>query len=134
MASACGCDQCMRSVGVVTGRGQWVVDNLISYLVMKYLIPLVSVLFGNLIPSFCSMVVINPRHACAARVTVLDSCVCVCVCVCLSAPFRPLRVKVSPETIPTLHRDKTKRIKWAIFLKFKSYGVICSLCRCSAVL
>ena len=23
--------------------------------------------------------------------------VCVCVCVCVSAPFRPLRVKVSPE-------------------------------------
>ena len=27
--------------------------------------------------------VINPRHTCAARVTVVVSCVCVCVCVCL---------------------------------------------------
>ena len=26
---------------------------------------------------------INPRRACAARVTVLGLCVCVCVCVCV---------------------------------------------------
>ena len=31
-----------------------------------------------------TVVVINPRRACAARVTVLGLCVCVCVCVCLS--------------------------------------------------
>ena len=31
--------------------------------------------------------IINPRHACAERVTVVVSCVCmyVCICVCLSA-------------------------------------------------
>ena len=28
--------------------------------------------------------VINPRRACAARVTVLGLCVCVCLCVCVS--------------------------------------------------
>ena len=28
--------------------------------------------------------VINPRRACAERVTVVVSCVCVCVCVCVS--------------------------------------------------
>ena len=28
---------------------------------------------------------INPRRACAARVTVVVLCVCVCVCVCVSA-------------------------------------------------
>ena len=27
---------------------------------------------------------INPRRACAARITVLSLCVCVCVCVCVS--------------------------------------------------
>ena len=27
--------------------------------------------------------VINPRRACAARVTVLGLCVCVCVCLCV---------------------------------------------------
>ena len=34
--------------------------------------------------------VINPRHACAARVTVVVSCVCVCVClyVCMSVRTR----------------------------------------------
>ena len=34
-----------------------------------------------------SCAIINPRRACAARVTVVGSlcvCVCVCVCVCLS--------------------------------------------------
>ena len=39
--------------------------------------------------------IINPRRACAARVTV-RYLVSVCV-VCVSAPLRPLRVKVSPE-------------------------------------
>ena len=29
-------------------------------------------------------VLINPRCACAERVTVVVSCVCVCVCVCVS--------------------------------------------------
>ena len=53
-------------------------------------------------------------------------CVCVCVCVCLSAPFRPLRVKVSPENDTTLHRDKTKRIKMAIFLKMFRSKVMAS--------
>ena len=28
-------------------------------------------------------VLVNPRRACAARVTVLGLCVCVCVCVCV---------------------------------------------------
>ena len=50
----------------------------------------------------------------------------VCVRVCLSAPFRPLRVKVSPKTIPTLHRDKTKRKKLANFLKMLRSKVMAS--------
>ena len=29
------------------------------------------------------MSIINPRRACAERVTVVVSCLCVCVCVCL---------------------------------------------------
>ena len=50
---------------------------------------------------------INTRRACAARVTVLGSCVCVCLC----APFRPLRVKVSPEndTNASSRQDKEKK-------------------------
>ena len=35
---------------------------------------------------FSTTLVVNPRRACAARVTVLGSvCVCVCVCVCPSS-------------------------------------------------
>ena len=83
--------------------------------------------------------VINPRRARAARVTVLGSCIDlrVCVCVCLSAPFRPLRVKVSPENDTNASSRQDKEKKTGDFLKnapFKSYGVICSLCRRSAVL
>ena len=38
---------------------------------------------------------INPRHACAAKVTV---CVCVCVCVCLSALILALRATRWPKS------------------------------------
>ena len=34
--------------------------------------------------SYDTCKLINPRRACAARVTVLGLSVCVCVCVCLS--------------------------------------------------
>ena len=63
--------------------------------------------------------------------------VCVCVCVCVSAPFRPLRVKVSPENDTNALSQQDKEIKIGDFLKnapFKSYGVICSICRRLAVL
>ena len=80
-----------------------------------------------------NLTIINPRRACAARVTV----VVLCVCVCLSAPFRPLRVNVSPENYTNASSRQDKENKNGDFLKnapFKSYGVICSLCRRSAVL
>ena len=59
------------------------------------------------------------------------------VCVCLSAPFRPLRVNVSPQNDTNASSRQDKENKTGAFLKnapFKSYGVICSLCRRSAVL
>ena len=59
------------------------------------------------------------------------------MCVCLSAPFRPLRVKVSPENDTNASSRQDKENKTGDFLKnapLKSYGVICSLCRRSAVL
>ena len=40
---ASGYDQCMESEDMVTGGGQWVLD-LLDYLIIKYRIPLVSVL------------------------------------------------------------------------------------------
>ena len=65
------------------------------------------------------------------------ACVRACVRVCLSAPFRPLRVKVSPETDTNASSRQDKENKTGDFLKnspFQSYGVICTLCRHSAVL
>ena len=71
---------------------------------------------------------INPRRACAARVTVVVLCVCVCVCVsvCLSAPFRPLRVKVSPENDTNASSRQEKEKNPAIFLKMLRSKVMAS--------
>ena len=66
--------------------------------------------------------IVNPRRACAARVTVLGSC----VCVCLSAPFRPLRVKVSPENDTNASSRQDKENKLAIFLKMLRSKVMAS--------
>ena len=47
---------------------------------------------------FCEFLV-NPRHTCAARVTVLGLCVCVCVSVCLSTEISYLaQLRVKQET------------------------------------
>ena len=55
-------------------------------------------------------------------------CVCVCVClyVCLSAPFRPLRVKVSPENDANASSRQDKENKLAIFLKILRSKVMAS--------
>ena len=43
---------------------------------------------------------INPRHACPARVTVVGSvCVCVCVCACLLLNISLLECLFVPQTI-----------------------------------
>ena len=46
----------------------------------------VSIIFDSTTRLSEALAVINPRRACAARVTVLglSVCVCVCVCVCVS--------------------------------------------------
>ena len=41
---------------------------------------------------------------------------CVCVCVCLSAPFQPLRVKVSPENDTNASSRQDKENKTGDFL------------------
>ena len=52
---------------------------------------------------------------------------CVCVCVSLSAPFRPLRVKVSPENDTNASsRQEKERIKLAIFFKMLRSKVMAS--------
>ena len=52
--------------------------------------------FPSLLPAYF-MPVINPRHACAARVAVLSSCVCVC--------------------------ESIRYIGFIVSIAFKSYGV-----------
>ena len=75
------------------------------------------------------IIIINPRRACTARVTVVVLCVCVCVrvCVCLSAPFRPLRVKVSPENDTNASSRQDKENKTGdFFLKMLRSKVMAS--------
>ena len=50
--------------------------------------------------------------------------VCVCVCVCLSAPFRPLRVKVSPENDTNTSSRQDKENKTGDFLKNAPFKVM----------
>ena len=47
---ASGCDQCVGPVDMVTGCGQW--WWIYFYLIMNIPTPIVSVLFGSLIPTF----------------------------------------------------------------------------------
>ena len=51
-ASGAGYDQCVESVDVFTGCGQWVVD-ILDYLITKYPTPYV----GSYIPTFCEIFV-----------------------------------------------------------------------------
>ena len=67
------------------------------------------------------LVVINPRRACAARVTVLGLCaclcVCVCVCVCVYAYFSAMGNEADSEQYQQLQYYKRSKNKMAIFLK-----------------
>ena len=48
---------------------------------------------GHRLERAANMIIINPRRACAARVTVVVLCVCVsvCVCVCVSTTILALQ-------------------------------------------
>ena len=76
---------------------------------------------GNTITKYSIIVIIiglvvNPRRACAARVTVLGLCVCVCVCVCVSVTQHlTFHVFIVPQTILTFSAaDEGRKFK-AIF-------------------
>ena len=63
----------------------------ITILIFSYAMTMLEVGFKNF-SLYISFLAINPRHACAARVTVVvlcvcGRCVCVCLCVCLFVVF-----------------------------------------------
>ena len=71
---------------------------------------------------YVSVYVINPRRACAARVTVVGLCVC---------PLIPAasHIEITKERYQRIHRNTGTILNFADFPKnasFKSYGVICS--------
>ena len=61
--------------------------------------------------------VINPRRACAARVTVVVLCVCVCVCVCVYDYSRTTGYEATYERYQQLQCYKGKKNNVAILLK-----------------
>ena len=61
------------------------------------------------------VVIINPRRACAARVTVVVLCVCVCVCVYNYS--RTTGYEAAYERYQQLQCYKGKKINVAILLK-----------------
>ena len=60
-------------------------------------------------------IIINPRRACAARVTVVVLCVCVCVCVCHYS--RTTGYEAAYGRYPQLQFYKSKKCNVAILLK-----------------
>ena len=81
--------------------------------------------------------IINPRRACAARVTVIVLCVCMCVCmyvcmyVCMCVcPLIPAasHIGITKERYQRILRNTGIVLNFSDFFKnasFKSYGVIC---------
>ena len=55
------------------------------------------------------------------------------MCVCLSTPFRPLRVKVSPENDTNASSRQDKEKKLAIFLKMLRSKVMASFAHFAGV-
>ena len=64
---------------------------------------IVTVHFWVDISPASSYAIINPRRACAARVTVVVLCVCMCVCVCVHS-YLP------PRTLESQRRDTNRFI------------------------
>ena len=75
--------------------------------------------------------IINPRRACAARVTVVavSVCVCVCVCVCLSVKSHLTSgASVRSENYATYSAGNEGRKNCGVFSEtasFQSYGTLC---------
>ena len=68
---------------------------------------------------------INPRRACAARVTVVVLCVCMCVCPLIPAASH---IGITKERYQRILRNTGIVLNFSNFPKnasFKSYGVIC---------
>ena len=67
--------------------------------------------------------VVNPRHACTARVTVVGLCVCVCVCRLL---FWHYRLRGGPLAIPAsseLREPEKQKSNFPEKTAFKRYAV-----------
>ena len=77
---------------------------------------LVSCTFST-IPICPFLHLLDPRCACAARVTVLGPCVCLSVCPSVQAYFRTTDNEAADKRYQRFQRDKRLQIKMAISLK-----------------
>ena len=69
-------------------------------------------------------VIINPRRACAARVTVVVLCVCVCVSLFQLTSRMLIRAKNEAACLAS-NEDQMICVIFSENASFKSYGVIC---------
>ena len=109
------------------------IDNPLTFdgLIQLSFIPVCSPnTCSQIAPRVCTLVLfINPRRACAARVTVVVLCVCmyVCMCVCPLIPAAS-HIGITNERYQRILRNTGIVLNFANFPKnasFKSYGVIC---------
>ena len=75
------------------------------------------------------VVLVNPRHACAARVTVVVVSVCVCVSVCVSVKSHlTLEASLRPENAVKYSVGSVGQKICGVFsdtASFQSYGTCC---------
>ena len=77
---------------------------------------------------FLFTIIINPRRACAARVTVVVLCVCVYVCMCVHSYLPPHTLESQKRDTNGFCAMQGSFLNFADFPKnalFKGYGVIC---------
>ena len=108
LAVAASCAALEDAIFPKPSRGE-VTSNFISYrlyLISVLLMPSVfNIVYIQCLLEACTLIsyikirsIINPRRACAARVTVVVLCVCMCVCVCVHS-YLP------PHTLESQKRD-----------------------------
>ena len=83
--------------------------------------------WSNIAPRIlCFSAFINPRRACAVRVTILGLCVCVCVCVCVSVCLRLFshyRQRSGIRAIPTAPVQQALEKQTSDFAKTMAFEI-----------
>ena len=80
-----------------------------------------SDVYNLAVQGFVGLCVVNPRRACAARVTVVVLCVCVCVCVCFQGPHLRLAQLSDKLGILVISVSRSLVFKFGVFRIMASF-------------